>query len=185
MFLRVSFFPEWVNLFRRNFKRMKSKGRYKDNRSSSGSSRRSDFQIHLHTPSKDWLDLNAKAEKPYQLRSHPFSGKGVSADLHLPPHRRTESRSAILSDPDRPGSARPGSSRPATAQSNLMAKTERSKKVSVDDILAMRRLESGSQNTIREYPGVQPTKITRLTGEDEAVWPTYQFGMDEGSGQRV
>src|SRR2546423_914445 len=167
MFLRLSFFPEWVKLVRRTFKRLASK----HNRSSSSSSRVSDFQIHLHTPSRDWIDLKAKSEKPYPLQSYQFPGRHQSVELHAPPHSRTESRTAILSDPGRPGSARPESSRPDTAQSNNLAQKDRSKKVSVDDILAMRRVESGSQQGIREYPGVQPTKITRLTGEDDSVWP--------------
>ena len=178
MFLRLSFFPEWVKLFRRTFKRLASMHRSKDNRSSSSSSRVSDFQIHLHTPSRDWIDLKAKSEKPYPLKSYLSPGRHQSVELRAPPHSRTDSRTAILSDPGRPGSARPESSRPDTAQSNNLAQQDRSKKVSVDDILAMRRLESGSQQGIREYPGVQPTKISRFTGEDESVWPIYQFGQE-------
>lgn len=109
----------------------------------------------------------------------------MSGGLHPPTHSRTGSQVAILSDPDRPGSGRPGSSRPDTAMSNSTATKDISKKVSVDDILAMRRLESRSQQGIREYPGVQPTKITRLTGEDEAVWPAYQLGQDDWSRERL
>jgi hypothetical protein len=175
MFLRVSFFPEWVKLFRRTFKRLTS-NRSKDNRSSSSSSRQADFRIHLHVPSKDWIDLKVDSKKPYHLKSHQLPGRHQSVEIHPLPHSRTESRAALLSDPGRPGSARPGSSRPDTAQSNNLGQKDRSKKVNVDDILAMRRLESGSRQGIREYPGVQPTKITRFLGEDESAWPTYQFG---------
>jgi hypothetical protein len=100
----------------------------------------------------------------------------MAIDLHPPLHTKSESQSAILFEPARPGSARPGSSRPGSQRSNTLVKKEKTRKVSVEDILAMRRLEQGSQQGSREYPGIQPTKLTRIAGEEEYVWPTYRFG---------
>jgi len=172
LFLRTSFFPEWAQIFRRNFKRMISKGGH--NRSSSGSSRRSEYQIHLHTPSKDWIDLKVKSGKPHRSRSYKGTGNGGSVNSHSLVHSRTESGVAILSDPGRPGSVRLGSSRPGTPESSGPGtRHDRSKKVSVDYLLAMRRLESGRRNEVQEYPGVQANQITRLTGEDESVRSIY------------
>ena len=42
----------------------------------------------------------------------------------------------------------------------------------------MRRMEHSNEEGIREYPGIQPTKLTRMTGEDEGKWPTYRFGQE-------
>ena len=48
----------------------------------------------------------------------------------------------------------------------------------MEDILAMRRAEQGSRLEEREYPGIQPLKITQIKGENE-VWPTYRFGTGD------
>jgi hypothetical protein len=91
----------------------------------------------------------------------------------------------------RPGSSRPGSARPTSQRSNTLGKPntlvkkDKTKKISVEDILAMRRLEQGSQQTDREYPGIQPTMITRMTEESEGAWPTYQFGQDGNGWNQV
>jgi len=59
-----------------------------------------------------------------------------------------------------------------------MLRKDRGRKISVEDILAMRRMEHSNEEGIREYPGIQPTKLTRMTGEDEGKWPTYRFGQE-------
>ena len=59
--------------------------------------------------------------------------------------------------------------------------------MSVEDILAMRRMEQDSWQT-REYPGVQPTKITRTyspTTDEAGPWPMYRFGEEHGDWNRV
>jgi hypothetical protein len=99
-------------------------------------------------------------------------------DLHPPAHTKSESQATIIGDAMRPGTARPGSGRPSSQRSNTLLKKEKVRKISVEDILAMRRLEQGSQQTDREYPGIQPTMLTRMAGEGEGMWPTYQFGQD-------
>jgi len=54
---------------------------------------------------------------------------------------------------------------------------DRGKKISVEDILAMRRMEQGNQEGNREYPGIQPTKLTPIARE-EGKLPTYRFGQE-------
>ena len=112
-------------------------------------------------------------------------------DFHSSVHSKSESQATTISDVMRPGTGRPGSSRPGSQRSstfnkpNTLVKKEKTKKVSVEDLLAMRRLEQASHVENREYPGVQPTKITRITGEGEGTWPTSQFGQNENGWNRV
>jgi len=40
----------------------------------------------------------------------------------------------------------------------------------------MRRMEAGDAGSMREYPGIQPL---RLTAENQGPWPTYQFGQEK------
>ena len=154
--------------------------RYRNHRTSSNSSHsnRSDFLIHLHTPSKDFVATKSTPlETPYQHSGFQFPKLGF--EMYSQPHKKSESQATIISDATRPGSARPTSQR-----SNTLVKNQKAKKINVEDILAMRRLEQGSPGT-REYPGIQPTKITRMTGENEGTWPTYQFGQDGNGWNQV
>ena len=188
IFLRLSFFPEWIRLIRRTFARI----RYRSPRTSSSSahSNRSDFLIHLHTPSKDFVSTKSTPlEMPYQHNGFQFPKMGF--ELHSPAHTKSESQATIIANAMRPGSSRPGSARPTSQRSNTLGKPntlvkkDKTKKISVEDILAMRRLEQGSQQTDREYPGIQPTMITRMTRESEGKWPTYQFGQDGNGWNQV
>jgi len=173
IFLRLSFFPEWIRLIQRTVTRI----RYRNHRTSSSSSHsnRSDFLIQLHPPSKDFVrkdfvtTTTTPLETPYQHNGFQFPKMGF--DLDTPTHTKSESQATIITDAMRPGSARPASQR-----SNTLVKKDKAKKINVEDILAMRRLEQGSQQGTREYPGIQPTKIAQITGEREGIWPTYQFG---------
>jgi len=182
IFLRLSFFPEWIRLIRRTFTQIRSRNHRTS--SSSSHSNRSDFLIHLHTPSKDFVSTKSTPlETPYQHNGFQFPKLGY--DLYPPAHTKSESQATIIANAMRPGSSRPGSARPTSQRSNTLVKKEKSKKISVEDILAMRRLEQGSQQTDREYPGIQPTKLTRMTGESEGTWPTYQFGQDRNGWNQV
>ena len=115
----------------------------------------------------------------------------MGLELLASAHTKSESQRTIIADAMRPGSARPGSSRPASQRSNTLGKSntlvkkDKGKKVSVEDILAMRRLEQGSEQGNRQYPGIQPTRITQIPGQSEGIWPTYQFGQDRDGWNRV
>jgi hypothetical protein len=126
---------------------------------------------------------------PYQHNAFQFPKMGF--ELPSPAHTKSESQATIIANAVRPGSSRPGSARPTSQRSNTLGKPntlvkkDKTKKISVEDILAMRRLEQGSQQTDREYPGIQPTMITRMTAEGEGSWPTYQFGQDGNGWNQV
>jgi hypothetical protein len=65
-----------------------------------------------------------------------------------------------------------------------LSKKEKTKKLNVEDILAMRRMEGEQGN--REYPGIQPTKITRIGSDNEmSPLPTYRFGEDREWPKRI
>ena len=169
IFLRLSFFPEWGRLIRR----LLNRARHGRQRRRSESSGRSDFLIHLHTPSKDFVNINnTTLETPYSSRY-----TNMSIDLHPPLHTKAESQASIGSEPPRPSSSRPSTARPGSQRSNTLLRKDRGKKISVEDILAMRRMEEGNQEGNREYPGIQPTKLTRIVG-DEGKLPKYQFGQE-------
>lgn len=172
IFLRLEFFSEWAKLFRRII----SHTRYRHKaRTLSSSSSRKDYLVHLHTPSKDFANINTMSlETPY--RSHGFELPILPFDLHPPLHAQSESESSIFSEPPRPGSGRPSSSRPTSQRSTTVLKKDRSKKVNVEDILAMRRMEQGNEQGDRQYPGIQPTKLSRTAGNGEEAWPTFRFG---------
>lgn len=170
IFLRLSFFPEWGRLIRRLLNRARQG--LQDRRSAS--SGRSDFFIHLHTPSKDFVNVNnTTLENPYSSRY-----ANMSIDLHPPLNAKCESQASIGSEPPRPSSSRPSTARPGSQRSNTILRKDRGKKISVEDILAMRRMEQGNQEGSLEYPGIQPTKVTRIVG-DEGNLPKYQFGQEE------
>lgn len=184
IFLRLSFFPEWVKLIRRTFNKTFRKPR-RPFRSSSQSN--FFFEEEGRDPSKDYTDLKTKPlEHPYRLGSLQFPKSPLAMDLHPPlSSLQSDENTAILENPERPGSSRPGSSRPGTARSNTLTKKDWSKKVSVEDILAMRRME-GDQGSSREYPGIQPTKITRMGSENEmTTFPTYRFGEEREWPKRI
>ena len=139
----------------------------------------------MHTPSKDFVQLKAAAIEPsYQPRGSLNIPNHMKYDLHPPLHTKTDSQATFLSDL-RPGSSSQGGSRsrPPSQRSNTLVKKDRTKKLSVEDILAMRRLEQGSAHGNREYPGIQPTKVTRLPSDEEATWPAYR--SDDWSGRHV
>jgi hypothetical protein len=53
------------------------------------------------------------------------------------------------------------------------------KKVNVEDILAMRRMEQGAVDSSKEYPGIQPMRLTSSpTQVMKGEWPTYRFGQE-------
>jgi hypothetical protein len=111
--------------------------------------------IHLQTSNKDLANINSAPFKTLDHSlGHQFST--LSYDLHPPPHNRTESLSTMFPELMRP---------------NALINKDRPKKVSVEDILAMRRLDQGSVQSNPEYPGLQPTWVF---GEEE--WLTYRFG---------
>lgn len=180
IFLRLEFFPEWVGLIRRTTSRV----RHGHKSSTSSSSNHSDFFIHLHLPSRDFVDIKTTPlESPY--RSNGFRLPKLQLDLHPPHHTLSDSKSSIFSEPPRPESIRPGSARPSSSrpgsQRSTLTKKDRPKKLSVEDILAMRRLEQSSEQGTREYPGIQPTKLTRATGGSDEIWPTYRFGEERNN----
>jgi hypothetical protein len=153
IFLRLSFFPEWVNLIQRTFTRIRQE---KEPPSSSASSVRSDFLIHLHTPSENVINIKTiPLETSYQSRSFLYP----RIDLHPPLHDKSESQATILSDVVRPGSARQANVRSGSQRSNIRVKKDKSKKITVDDIIAMRRLEQSSAQGNRECTEEQSTKI--------------------------
>jgi hypothetical protein len=112
-------------------------------------------------------------ETPYQ--PHGLELPILPFDLHPPFHTQSESESSIFSEPLRPGSGRPSSSRPTSQRSTTVLKKDRIKKVNVEDILAMRRMEQGNEQGARQYPGIQPTKLSRTVDSEEAL-PTFRFG---------
>ncbi len=78
----------------------------------------------------------------------------------------------------RPESNGMGGSRPGSQRSNTFAKKERLKKVGIEDILAMRRMEQGGQEDNEEHSETQPSKAVKTRKHRGEVWPTYQFGHD-------
>lgn len=158
------------------FQRTTSRIRYGHKaRTLSSSSSRKDYLVHLHTPSKDFATINnISLETPYQPDG--FELPIMPFDLHPPLHTQSESESSIFSEPLRPGSGRPSSSRPTSQRSTTVLKKDRIKKVNVEDILAMRRMEQGNEQGARQYPGIQPTKLSRTTVDSEETWPTFRFG---------
>lgn len=186
IFLRLSFFTEWVRLIRRTCSRIFRRNRY---RSSSSSTDRSDYRIHLHTPSKEFTELKTKPleRHPYQLGSLHLPQMAI--DLHSPLRSHHDDQNAILQQPQRPGSSRPGSrpgsSRPGSSRSNTLIKK---KKISVEEILAMRRMEQ--EGSAGEYPGIQPMRITSLNSDrnnsdNDEPWPVYRFGQEERQWNRI
>ena len=101
----------------------------------------------------------------------------MSIDLHPPLHVKPESQASIVSEPPRPTSSRPSTARSTSQRSNTLKKKDRGNKISVEDLLAMRRMEQVNQEGDLEYPGIQTTKLTRIAG-DEGKLPTYQFGQE-------
>ena len=133
------------------------------------SSRGSSFLMQLHTPTKELETQHPQTLPTFSFQSfHRDDMQGV--DLHPPPfHQKSESQNPILSEPVRPGSSRPSLS---------SQRSKKSKKISVEDILAMRRVEAGSRTEQREYPGFQPIRLTQSPIPDDRAWPTYRFGQD-------
>jgi hypothetical protein len=151
-----------VKLIKRTFIEI---ARRKGDRGSPHTSVRSGFVTY--TPMKDVFNLNTvPIESSYPLQ---LFGNQLQPDMGPPPPQLTRSDSnpsvPMLSDAARPGSSRPGSKR------SLM------KKVHVEDILAMRRMEQGVNESDRMYPGIQPMRLTvSPTLEKRDGWPTYRFG---------
>ena len=177
-----------MKLIRRTFNRIFHRPR-RPPRSSS----QTDFFFEVEEgrdPSKDYTDLKTKPlDNPYRLGSLQFPKSPLAIDLHPPlATLQTDDTAGILENSERPGSSRAGSvSRPGTARSATHSKKEKNKKISVEDILAMRRMEGEQGN--REYPGIQPTKITRMGSNSEmnvsSSLPTYRFGEEREWPNRI
>ena len=177
-----------MKLIRRTFNRI-----FRRPRRPARSSSQTNFFFEVEEgrdPSKEYADLKTKPlDNPYRLGSLQFPKSPLAIDLHPPlATLQTDDTAAILENPERPGSSRAGSiSRPGTARSVTLSKKEKNKKISVEDILAMRRMEGEQGN--REYPGIQPTKITRMGSNNEinvsSSLPTYRFGEEREWPNRI
>ena len=151
--------------------------RSKDRESSSSTSTQSRYLTYLHSPGKDTFVVNtAPVEDSYQLQ--PF-GNNMAVDLHppFPSHVRSDSRVTTRTDPGQLGNSRPGSQR--------SAKKNSIKRVNVQDILAMRRMEQGGPDPNRDYPGIQPMRLTAsptFDGQSGEAWSGHGCGreLDDG-----
>jgi len=124
---------------------------------SSASSTRSEFLIHLHTPSKELVNVKTRPiDEAFRLHA-----LGIPK-VYSPMHVKSESQGPMLQEsPPRPARA-----------SELLRKT----KMNVEDILALRRLEN---NTSRQGGSGYPDgRVTSPENGHEYGWPTYQFGSD-------
>jgi len=128
----------------------------RNSQQSSSSSTRSEFLIHLHTPSKELVNVKTRPIDDFRLHA-----LGIPK-AYSPMHVKSESQGPILQDsPPRPARS-----------STLLRKT----KMNVEDILALRRLEN---NTSRQGGRTYPEgRVMSPENGQEYGWPTYQFGSE-------
>ena len=131
----------------------------RNSQQSATGSTRSEFLVHLHTPSKELVNMNTRPlDEPYYL--HPLGIPKTYSPINSI-HSKSESQAPILWDsPPRPARA-----------SELLRKT----KMSVEDILALRRLENNtSRQGERGYSGERVMSPENVSAHG---WPN-QFGSE-------
>jgi hypothetical protein len=142
----------------------------------SSTSSRSNIVVHLHTPSRD-LKNASRFERLYQTQIRLFPR--MSFDIPTSPSINSiDDQQPSGPESGHPESNRTESSRPGSQRSATFVKKEKMKKVGIEDILAMRRMEQGEQDDDEEHPETQTTKVVVTPSQREEVWPTFQFGHE-------
>jgi hypothetical protein len=153
-FFRIRFFPAWIKVVRHCLGMKPAPSRRNDfPKSSLEQPDSTGLVIHLHTPSKEYLENQSQN----QVTPQPQPPMEYLADRFI------ESSESNTTNTDSRASSRQDGV--AKRSLSIPFRKDKSKKPSVEDILAMRRMgEFGDQGLT--YPGVQPVV---LSGNSRAI----------------